>query len=60
MRGDRKAMEDKVAELTESYAASKTSWDKEVKQKLLFYGGGEKISFSFKKELSSLVFTLIL
>ncbi|XP_038161456.1 COP1-interactive protein 1-like [Cyprinodon tularosa] len=29
MRGDRKAMEDKVAELTESYAASKMSWDKE-------------------------------
>ncbi|MEQ2265768.1 hypothetical protein XENORESO_012247, partial [Xenotaenia resolanae] len=29
MLENRKAMEDKVAELTESYAASKTSWDKE-------------------------------
>lgn len=29
-----KAMEDKVAQLMESYAASKTSWDKEVEEKL--------------------------
>ncbi|MEQ2290544.1 hypothetical protein AMECASPLE_004245 [Ameca splendens] len=29
MLENRKAMEDKVAELTESYAASKTSWEKE-------------------------------
>lgn len=34
MREKSKAIEDKLAQLMESYAASKTSWDKEVEEKL--------------------------
>lgn len=34
MREKSKAMEDKVAQLMESYTASKTSWDKEVEEKV--------------------------
>lgn len=34
MRDRSKAAEDKLAQLMESYAAFRTSWDKEVKEKL--------------------------
>lgn len=34
MREKSKAIEDKLAQLMESYTASKTIWDKEVEEKL--------------------------
>lgn len=36
MREKSKAVEDKVAELMESYEASRTSWDKEVEEEVLW------------------------
>lgn len=63
MRENRKTMEDKVAELTENYAASKMNWDKEVKQRLRFSGGDVKtfnVKIFSEQELFNLVFSLFL
>ncbi|XP_043981089.1 paramyosin-like isoform X2 [Gambusia affinis] len=49
MRENRKTMEDKVAELTESYAASKMNWDKE-RETLLTQIKNEQSDFQTLKE----------
>ncbi len=53
MREKSKAMEDKVARLMESYAASKTSWDKEVEKNCSVREGSMMVTFLYNKKLLS-------